>query len=75
MKNFQAENIVNYDAQSDVLYLGAKLGIEEEQVEIAPGVSAELDASGKVIGIEVLNASRVFKDVTKLLESKSLQIA
>ena len=75
MKNFQAENIVNYDAQNDVLYLGAKVGVEEEQVEIAPGISAELDASGKVIGIEVLNASRVFKGVSKLLESKSLQTA
>lgn len=75
MKHFQADNIVNYDAQSDVLYLGAKPGIEEEQIEIAPGISAELDASGKVIGIEVLNASRVFKGVTKDLVSKSLQAA
>ena len=75
MKHFQSENIVNYDAQSDVLYLGAKMGAEEEQVEIAPGISAELDASGKVIGVEVLNASRVFKGVSKLLQSKSLQTA
>ena len=74
MKHFQAENIVNYDAQNDVLYLGAKPGIEEEQVEIAPGISAELDVNGKVIGVEVLNASRVFKDVSKLLQSKLLQI-
>lgn len=74
MKHFQAENIVNYDAQNDVLYLGAKPGIEEEQVEIAPGISAELDVNGKVIGVEVLNASRVFKDVSKLLQSRSLQI-
>ena len=75
MKNFQAENIVNYDAQNDVLYLGAKVGVEEEQVEIAPGISAELDAAGKVIGVEVLNASRVFRGVTNSLAAKSLQTA
>lgn len=75
MSNAQAENIVNYDAQSDVLYLGAKVGAEEEQIEIMPGISAELDTSGKVIGIEVLNASLVFKGVTKDLVSKSLQTA
>lgn len=73
MSNVGAENTVNYDAQSDVLYLGARSGIEEEQVEIAPGISAELDGAGQVIGVEVLNASQIFKGVTKSLESKSLQ--
>ena len=75
MSNTQAENIVNYDVQNDVLYLGAKPGVEEEQVEIAPGVSAEMDENGKVIGVEVINASRVFRGVSKLLQSKSLQTA
>ena len=75
MKDIKFQNVVNYDAQSDVLYLGAQPGIEEDQVEIAPGISAELDAAGNVIGVEVLNASRVFRGVTKSLASKSLQTA
>lgn len=75
VSNVGAENIVNYDAQSDVLYLGARAGIEEEHIEIAPGISAELDNAGQVIGVEVLNASQIFKGVTKSLASKSLQTA
>lgn len=67
MKNIQAESSVRYDAQSDVLYLGAQPGVEEEHVEIAPGISAELDKSGRVIGVEVLNASSIFKGVTSVL--------
>ena len=56
---------VHYDRQSDVLYLGVQKGLEEEFVEIAPGVNVELDENGKVIGVEVLNASKILKKVAK----------
>ena len=56
---------VHYDRQSDVLYLGVQNGLEEEFVEIAPGVNVELDENGKVIGVEVLNASKILKKVAK----------
>lgn len=68
MKQHQRQKkIVNYDAKSDVLYLGAKRGVEEEYREIAPGIGVELDERGQVIGIEILNASRVIKPVSKSL--------
>ncbi len=58
---------VFYDEKEDVLYL-AKEGQEEEAVEIAPGVNVELDASGELIGVELFNASSLFRDVIKSME-------
>jgi uncharacterized protein YuzE len=58
---------VNYDPKSDVIYIVAKKGKEEEFVEIAPGISVELDENGKVIGIEILNASNFLKPIAKPL--------
>lgn len=66
--------VVNYDPKADVLYIVAKKGKEEEFVEIAPGLNAELDENGKVIGIEILNASNVLKSVAKPLY-RHMQIA
>ena len=58
---------INYDPKSDVLYIVARKGKEEEFVEIAPGLNAELDENGRVIGIEILNASNVLKSIAKPL--------
>ena len=52
MKNFN----VFYDEKEDVLYL-AKEGQEAEVVELAPGINAELNSSGDLIGVEVFNGS------------------
>jgi len=64
---------IYYDEEEDILYL-AKEGEEREVVEVSPGVNVELDDSGKLIGVEVFKASRLFKDVIKLME-KRLQAA
>lgn len=64
---------VFYDEKEDILYL-AKEGEEEETVEISPSVNIELDASGKLIGVEVFKASSLFKDVIHLM-GKRLQAA
>ena len=58
---------VSYDSKSDVLYIVAKKGEEEEFVEIAPGVNVELNEQGEVIGIEILNASNFLKPVARPL--------
>ena len=62
-----------YDEEEDILYL-AKEAEEKEVVELSPGVNVELDDSGKLIGVEVFKASRLFKDIIKLME-KRLQAA
>ena len=62
-----------YDEAEDILYL-AKEGEKEEVIEVSPGVNMELDASGKLIGVEIFRASMRFKDVLRQME-KRLQVA
>lgn len=50
---------IYYDKKTDVLWLLVKSGVEEEHREITPGVSVELDKNGELLGIEILNASKV----------------
>jgi uncharacterized protein YuzE len=63
-----------YDYESDVLYIVAKKAVEEEFIEVAPGINVELDDRGQVIGIEILNASKCLKTVAKPLY-KHIQMA
>ena len=70
MKNAKSKKFVHYDVESDVFYIGMKGG-EEEYVEIGPGIGVELDENGKVIGVEILNASSVFKPVVKALQRRA----
>jgi uncharacterized protein YuzE len=65
MKDFK----VFYDEKEDILYLG-KEGQEEEVIELAPGINVELDNGGQLIGVELLNASALLKDVIKPMEKK-----
>ena len=68
MKKLQKiKPVINYDSESDVLYIANKESQEEECIEIAPGINAEIDEKGKVIGFEILNASSFLKPVAKSL--------
>ncbi len=50
---------VRYDEQADVLYIHRRSGPAVTE-EVIPGVSVDLDEeSGEVLGIEIVNASRV----------------
>jgi len=69
------KKIINYDQKSDALYIGIKKGAEEEFVEVSPGVNVELDQKGQVIGIEILNASKVLKSVVRPLQKQILEPA
>ncbi|MFQ6084171.1 MAG: DUF2283 domain-containing protein [Methanosarcinales archaeon] len=75
MKKLKSKKIINYDPKSDVLYIGVKKGLEEEFVEISPGINVELDLKGQVIGIEILNASKILKSVVKPLQKQILEPA
>ena len=61
---------VHYDAEADILYL-AKAGQEEEVVEIYPGMNLELDANRELIGMELVRASEVLKEVLEPLLEKA----
>jgi uncharacterized protein YuzE len=73
MKKLNSKKIINYDSKSDVLYIGLKKGVEEEFVEISPGINVELDPQGEVIGIEILNASKILKPLIKSFRAKVLE--
>ncbi len=49
---------INYDSKSDVFYITVKSGYEEKHQEVAPGIFVELDKQGKLMGVEILNASQ-----------------
>lgn len=61
---------VYFDRDSDILYIVTKKGAEEEFIEVAKGVNVELDKNKKVIGIEILDASRFLSPFIKKLHLK-----
>lgn len=48
---------MKYYSKDDVLYVMLRAGEEAKSVEIEPGVTAELNKGGELIGIEILDAS------------------
>jgi uncharacterized protein YuzE len=49
---------VKYDKEADVLYIELSKEAISESDEDKRGVVIDYDASGKVVGIEILNASK-----------------
>ena len=66
MKDFK----VSYDQETDVLYI-AREGEEAAVIEISPGINLEMDGDGKVIGVEILNASKLLRSVIDQIAEKS----
>jgi uncharacterized protein YuzE len=56
-----------YFEKDDVLHLVISEEPEAGSVEVSPNVTAELNAKGELIGIEILNASSFIRD--SILES------
>ena len=53
-----------------MLYIATRKGIEENFVEVAPGVNVALDDKGNVLGVEILRASQTLKGFLKSLGKK-----
>ncbi len=53
---------VSYDPEADVLYLAreGQLALVEE---VYPGINLELDDRGELLGIEILRASELLREV------------
>ena len=56
-----------YFEKDDVLHLAISNEPEKMSVELEPDITAELNAKGELIGIEILNASTFISDT--ILES------
>jgi uncharacterized protein YuzE len=58
---------MNYFKEEDILHLLISEESESASVEISPNITAELNADGELIGVEILNASAYIRD--SILES------
>jgi len=56
-----------YFEKEDILHLAISNEPEVNSVEVEPNITAELNAAGELIGIEILNASAFLRD--SLMES------
>jgi uncharacterized protein YuzE len=58
---------MNYFKEEDILHLLISEEPESASVEISPNITAELNADGELIGVEILKASAYIRD--SILES------
>ena len=65
---------VVYDKKGDSLYIVISEGVEEGFIELAPNVNLEIGEGGRIIGIEILKASKLFRGegrgVLRLVETE-----
>ena len=65
-----------YFEKDDVLHLAISDEPETGSVEVSPDITAELNAKGELIGIEILNASRFLRDtVLDTVQARVLELA
>ena len=65
---------VEYDKKSDALYIWVRKGKYDISEELAENVILDLDKTGRIIGIEVLDASKNMGQeiVTKIITAEKL---
>lgn len=65
-----------YFEKDDVLHLTISDEPEAGSVEVSPNITAELNAQGELIGIEILNASTFIRDsVLESVQAKVLDLS
>ena len=68
---------IQYDASSDMLYIGLRVCPSVESAEISPRVVLDYDKDNRVVGIEITDGSK-FADLSRLalqgLETTVVQI-
>ena len=66
---------VEYDKKADALYIWVRKAKYDISEEIAENVILDLDKAGRIIGIEVLDASKNMGQelVTKILKTEKLE--
>ncbi|MGY6274542.1 DUF2283 domain-containing protein [Methylomonas sp. MgM2] len=66
---------MHYFPEQDVIHIAIGEGEEFESVELSPNITAELDAEGDLIGVEILNASLFLSDyILETTQAKLLQL-
>ncbi len=66
---------ISYDPEADALYIELRPATPEDSVDIEPGVTADLDAGGHIVGIEILDVSeRLGRDALSSISIEQLPI-
>jgi uncharacterized protein YuzE len=67
---------MTYFEKDDVLHLAISDEAEVGSVEVSPNITAELNARGELIGIEILGASNFIRDsVLESVQARVLDLA
>jgi uncharacterized protein YuzE len=72
---------MHYSGETDILHVVFADEPESGSVELSPGITAELNAEGELIGVEILNTSAFVRDTiletvqVKVLAQGSAQVA
>ena len=65
-----------YFEKEDILHLVISNAEEANSVELSPNITAELNAQGELIGIEILQASTFVRDsIMEAVQAKLLNLA
>jgi len=57
---------IDYDKTADAVYIKLKKGVVKKTAKLSHLINADLDKNGKVLGVEILNASLQFDKKEKL---------
>lgn len=63
---------MTYFKNEDILHIVISEGKEADSIELSPNITAELNESGELIGIEILEASSFLRD--SILETSQAKI-
>lgn len=64
-----------YFEQEDILHLEISDEQERGSIELSPNITAELNDTGELIGIEILNASAFIRDsILESVQAKMLSL-
>lgn len=67
---------ITYDPEADALYIEPTSVAPEDSTDIEPGVTADLDAKGHIVGIEILDVSeRLGSDALRSISIEQLPLA
>lgn len=65
---------IRYFEQEDILHLVVSEEEEVNSIELGPNITAELNAKGELIGVEILNATAFLRDsIMESVQFKMLQ--
>jgi uncharacterized protein YuzE len=66
---------MNYFPEQDIIHLIITNEEEVDSVELSPNITAELNANGELIGVEILKASTFLRDfILESTQAKLMQL-